>query len=404
MKRTLGSACLVAGTAIGAGVMALPMTFAALGILPTALLMIAVWAVMHYSSLINLELNLRAGDGLPLGALGRLFSGPKAEWLGTLSLLVLMNALLAAYLYGLGSVLQSFLHTSLGIDVSKTQLTTAATLCLGGALLLPTAKVDAVNRVLFIALVAIFTAVIAWLLSHMEPQSLPWILTPSDPLKVLRIALPVVFTSFGFQVIFHTLTRYCNKNPLQLKRAFFWGSLTPLILYVLWTVCVLSVVATHRPDVYGLMQQGTLDVGGLVEALAELSANNSLKAGSWMIMILAIATSAIGVGLGLADSWRAKVTQHTSHRVFRHAWILSLTLLPAYAVAVGLPGAFIKTLSFAGMILVVIALGLPLYLLHASDKLSAKVYYPLVRHRGLRLMVALFGTLIMAAEIWNMLG
>ncbi|WP_081497552.1 MULTISPECIES: aromatic amino acid transport family protein [spotted fever group] len=58
---------------------------------------------------------------------------------------------------------------------------------------------------------------------------------------------------------------------------------------------------------------------------------------------LAIVTSILGVGVGLCDS-----------------------LKPAYIVAVVVPNAFITILGFAGMILVIIAILLPVYLLYKT--------------------------------------
>ncbi|KJV62375.1 tryptophan/tyrosine permease family protein [Rickettsia amblyommatis str. Ac/Pa] len=43
-----------------------------------------------------------------------------------------------------------------------------------------------------------------------------------------------------------------------------------------------------------------------------------------------------------------------------------VTILPAYIVAVVVPNAFITILGFAGMILVIIAILLPVYLLYKA--------------------------------------
>jgi tyrosine-specific transport protein len=78
MNKQTGSILLVAGTCIGSGMIALPLVLAKLGIIPSAVLMLLTWLLMYYTSLVNLELNLQAGKGMSLGALGRHFSGPIA--------------------------------------------------------------------------------------------------------------------------------------------------------------------------------------------------------------------------------------------------------------------------------------------------------------------------------------
>ncbi|MGS0729952.1 aromatic amino acid transport family protein, partial [Shewanella sp. 0m-11] len=63
-SKILGSVAIVAGTAIGGGMLALPLATASLGTLPALLLLIAIWGVSIYTSLLMLEINLRTGVGL----------------------------------------------------------------------------------------------------------------------------------------------------------------------------------------------------------------------------------------------------------------------------------------------------------------------------------------------------
>ena len=54
-------------------------------------------------------------------------------------------------------------------------------------------------------------------------------------LKDIASIIFVVFTSFGYQVVFHTLRDYCCNDVKMLKNAFFYGSIIPLFLYISWT-------------------------------------------------------------------------------------------------------------------------------------------------------------------------
>ena len=42
-------------------------------------------------------------------------------------------------------------------------------------------------------------------------------------LKDIASIIFVVFTSFGYQVVFHTLRDYCGNDVKMLKNAFFYG-------------------------------------------------------------------------------------------------------------------------------------------------------------------------------------
>ncbi|AFC69891.1 amino acid permease [Rickettsia amblyommatis] len=68
MQKLIGSILLISGTCIGSGMIALPMVLAKLGIIiPSIILMFIIWFIMYYTSLINLEFDLQAGQGLILG-------------------------------------------------------------------------------------------------------------------------------------------------------------------------------------------------------------------------------------------------------------------------------------------------------------------------------------------------
>jgi tyrosine-specific transport protein len=54
MNRFVGAAFIVAGTTIGAGMLALPIAGAPLGVLTSLLLLSGMWGVMYYASLVTL--------------------------------------------------------------------------------------------------------------------------------------------------------------------------------------------------------------------------------------------------------------------------------------------------------------------------------------------------------------
>nr|WP_266105327.1 aromatic amino acid transport family protein [Rickettsia peacockii] len=81
---------------------------------------------------------------------------------------------------------------------------------------------------------------------------------------------------------------------------------------------------------------------------------------------LAIVRSILGVGVGLCDSLKTMFMNSIPNVVMRNMTASIVTILPAYIVAVVVPNAFIIILGFAGMILVIIAILLPVYLLYKA--------------------------------------
>jgi tyrosine-specific transport protein len=381
MQKKIGAILLVAGTCIGSGMIALPMVLAKLGLIPSILLMLLIWFIMYYTSLINLELNLQAGQGLSLGALGRYFSGRTAEFIGTLSLKLLSYSLLAVFIYGGSSILQELLLSKLSLEYSFSTIATWYTAIVIGILLLPITFIDHFNRLLFMGLLIVVTVLIAVLAITADWCDLPLFSDQYSKLSTWTALIPVVFTSFGFQVIFHTLTSYCNKKVNILRQAFFWGSLIPAVIYTLWICSILSVVYHNNPLFYCKMIAGEAEVGELIQVLSHITKWQSVQFLIWCISLLAIATSVIGVGIGLCDSLKRMLSKSVSNtKALSIAAALS-TVLPAYLVVIYVPNAFITVLGFAGMVLAIIAILLPVYLFWKIR--TQQLYYPILRKKWL---------------------
>jgi tyrosine-specific transport protein len=210
----------------------------------------------------------------------------------------------------------------------------------------------------------------------------------------------VVFSSFGFQVIFHTLTNYCRQDVKMLKQAFLWGSLIPAIVYILWTCSILSVVYHDDPAFYGRMVEGKIEVGELIQALSGIAKWQSVQLLVWWISILAIATSVLGVGVGLCDSLKVMMGNSVPDPSLRAILASFITVLPAYLVVIYVPNAFIAALGFAGMILAIIAILLPAYLFRKIK--VTHLHYPELKATWLIRLSIMVGAIVILCELFNM--
>lgn len=401
MYKQIGAILLVAGTCIGSGMIALPMVLAKLGLVPSILLMGMIWFIMYYTSLVNLELNSQAGQGLSLGALGRLFSGRTAELIGTISLKLLSYSLLAVFIYGGSSILKELIASKMAVEYSINNIATCYALLSIALLLLPIKLIDYLNRFLFVGLLAVVAILLTGLVITINWSELPLFSAHYSDLSVWMAIIPVVFTSFGFQVIFHTLTNYCHKNVKMLKQAFLWGSLIPAIVYIVWTSSILSVVYQDNLQFYNQMAAGKAEVGELIQILSGIAKWQSVQLLVWCISILAIATSVLGVGVGLCDSLKGMLSKKVPNTAVRHGLASIISILPAYLVVMYVPNAFIAVLGFAGMILAVIAILLPIYLFWQIK--AVRLYYSELNEKYLLQLSVLVAITVIACEIFNML-
>lgn len=401
MHKKFGAVLLVAGTCIGSGMIALPMVMAKIGIIPSVLLMLFIWFIMYYTSLINLELNLQVGHGLSLGSLAKRFSGKKAELVGTLSLKLLSYSLLAVFIYGGSSIVQELSSIKMGTELSFNTIAISYSLAAASILLFPIKWIDYFNRLLFISLLAVVAILLVGLAISIQWTDLPLVSQQYTQLSTWTVLLPVVFTSFGFQVIFHTLANYCKMDAKMLKQAFFWGSLIPAMIYILWTCSLLSVVYHDNPAFYNQMAVGNVEIGELIQVLSRISKWQSVQILIWWISLLAVTTSILGVGIGLFDSMKRLLASTVHHRSLRSVLASILTILPAYLVVIYVPNAFIAVLGFAGMILAVIAVLLPVYLFR-QIKID-KLHYPELKNTLLIQLSVVLAVIVILCELYNML-
>lgn len=399
MQKQMGAIFLVAGTCMGSGMIALPIVLAQLGVVPGVALMLLIWSLMYYTSLINLELNLQSGQGRPLGELGEYYAGPIAKAIGLVSLKVLSYALLAVYLYGGASILQKLLASNQGGAYSFSFVVTGCALLSMALLLLQVKWIDYINRVLFIGLLVVVGILIVGLLYAIDWTDLPLFSKGYGEVSTWSHAIPVIFTAFGFQVIFHTLTNYCLKDARMLKRAFLWGSLIPALVYITWTCSILAVVHHESPLFYQQMLHGDVEVGDLIEVLSAIAPSQSVQLLVWWISLLAIFTSLLGVGVGLCDSLKGMMADTVPNSALRTVLAALISVLPAYLIALLVPNAFISVLGFAGMILTVIAILLPVYLFRQLKEKG--IYYPEVNSKLLVALSVIGALIVIASELFN---
>jgi tyrosine-specific transport protein len=396
MNKKLGGVMLVSGTCIGSGMIALPIVLAKLGLVPSLIIMLITWWLIYYTSLVNLELNLHSGKGSTLAELGLKFSGKVAELLGMGSINILSYALLSVYIYGGSSVLQKMLNIESFHSVASCYSLVSMLL-----LLCPIRIIDYVNRILFISLIGVIALMIIGLLSTIDMLQLPLFTENYSKISTWSAAVPVLFTAFGFQVIFHTLTNYCNKEPELLKKVFFWGSLFPAVIYIIWTFSILGAIYSKSPVFYQKMLTGDVIIGELIKELSLVSSLGFVQSLVWWITLLTIVTSILGVGLGLFDTIKVKILSESKNNIYHRLIVAFLTIFPAYVIAILIPNAFISVLGFAGMILVFIAVFLPIYLFRKGN--FSTIFYKQLKNNILIYIALIIGAIIVICELINIL-
>ncbi|MFV7782682.1 amino acid permease [Shewanella marisflavi] len=393
--KMLGSIAIVAGTAIGGGMLALPLATASLGTIPALLLLVVIWGVSIYTSLLMLEINLRAGVGLNVHAITGKTLGKIGQLIQGGSFLSLLFALTMVYLMGGSSLLESRFEP-LGIKVSHEAAVLLFTLIFGGFIAIGVSWIDKVSRVLFTAMVALFVIVVLFLLPEVSPtyilrESSAEVVSKGELGNLWLAAIPVVFTSFGFHVCIATIVRYLDGDAMSLRKVLMIGSSIPLLCYILWLMVTLGTVG--GATVHGF--EGSLPK--LVSALQAIAHSDILRQCIDLFANLALITSFLGVTMSLFD-YIAELTRARDNLLGRvQTWLV--TFVPPLLCALYYPDGFIKVLGFAALPLVVMIIFLPIAMALGQRKQNLGGYQVGGGNFALGAS-ALVGLVIIAAQLW----
>ena len=209
MNKTLGSTLITSGTMIGAGMLAMPLTSAGIGFTFTVVLLVLLWILLTYSALLFVEVYQTAEHDAGIGTLAAQYFGRPGRIVATSVLMIFLYALLSAYVTGGGAILASTLPDFATPDLKMKGSILAFTIFFGIFVAIGTSFVDALNRFLFIAMIAALFIVLGLMIPEIKIDNL--MAMPID--KALLIsASPVFFTAFGFHGSIPCLNKYLEGD------------------------------------------------------------------------------------------------------------------------------------------------------------------------------------------------
>lgn len=390
-NRTLGSIFIVAGTTIGAGMLAMPLAAAGVGFGTTFIMLVSLWALMCYTALLLVEVYQHESADTGLGTLAKHYLGRSGQWLAGASMLFLMYALTAAYISGAGELLASSLSQWLSLEIKPSVGVLLFTLIAGGVVCIGTHSVDMFNRVLFTAKIVLLVIMLTLMMPHIHQANL---LTMPLEKGLALSAIPVIFTSFGFHGSVPSIVSYMNGNLRKLRWVFITGSAIPLIAYIFWQLATLGSISSSTFVGILAAQSG---LNGLLQAVREVVATPHVELAVHLFADLALATSFLGVALGLFD-YLADLFQR-SNKASGRAQTGLMTFLPPLAFALFYPQGFVMALGYAAVALAVLALLIPSMLVWQTRKHHLQAGYRVMGGKPALVLVFLCGLCVIAIQL-----
>lgn len=385
MRHLLGSTLLIAGTSIGAAMLALPMDTGSMGFFPAAGLFLVIWLGLMATAFYFMEVALHTPKGSNMITMASQTLGPIGKGLCTLVYILFLYALVCSYLSGGAGALHAVAKDAMGANVPFSFAVILFCLLFGFFIYLGTASVDKINQLLFLGLILSFLLMSGLALPQVDGAKL---LTASP--QNLWSGIAIAVTSFGFHIVIPTLRDYLGRDVNAMRKALWIGGSLPLLFYLIWNAAFLGILTKAQ------LEQA-LALGELPQVVLERQLGSSwIATVAGLFSFFAIITSFLGVSISLLD-FIADGLNIKKGRIGRLALCL-LVFLPPIVFVLNDPRGFYRALRFGG-IMVTILLGVFPPLMALAQRKQKRGGYHTPGGRPLIYTVLIFFLAVLAVTI-----
>ncbi len=389
--KLIGGVFLIVGTSLGAAMLALPASTVASGFWPSVCLLLGCWLIMTLGALAILEISLWLPDNNNMISMAGATLGRVGQTVAWITYLVLLYALISAYIAGGADVVQ-YLLTLANINIPLKLDAIIFAGILGYIVYRDVKSVDYVNRIIMLAKFTALIILLVWVIPHVQIAN--WHI--GDHRHVVS-AITVAITSYGYATVIPTLRTYFKGDVKQLKRAIFIGSIIPLLCYLTWVGVILG--ALPHDVLLEVAHSGT-PTGALTHAIANYLNASTLTLVTGFFAVVCMFTSFLGVSLCLSDFW-ADGLQLPKQGIHRFT-ITGLTFGPPLAIVLFKPNLFLVGLNYAGICCVILLVLLPALMVWSGRyiKHDAKLTPIIPGGKSILLLIVLAAIAVIGLGIW----
>lgn len=385
LNKKIGSVLIIAGTAIGAGMLALPIVTASLGFVQAIGWLFVCWASMLWASHLILHVNMAFPERSNFGSMAKKTIGRAGYSLTWVSYLLLLYSLTAAYTTGGSALIQQTMMKFFHVEIWPPFGAFLFVAILGIVVYFETRSVDYATRLLMGLKMGAFLLLVIFLSPHVQMRNL---LTPAEGSMSWLKALPILLTSFGFHVVIPNLRDYLHSNVKNLRWVFLWGVTSLFAVYLLWEWVVLGIA----PE---LTQ--TTTVTDMVTVLSAKTDHSIIGFAIDFFADIAMTTSFLGVSLSLFHFIRDGL--HLNHKRFQDQFVTALfTFVPPLCFAWFFPQGFVMALNYAGVFVAILIAFIPLWMAHAMRKKGIESAYPFEMHWIWQVLLLFLATAVIVAQ------
>lgn len=396
-----GGAMIIAGTAIGAGMLANPTATAGVWFSWSIVIFIYTWFCMLSSGLMILEASLHYPPQASFHTIVKSLLGTHWNIINGLSIAFVLYILLYAYITSGGGLTARYLSAFSAYDISHTL--GSLLFCVFFALFvwLSTKAVDRMTTILMGGMVLSFILSMLDLITNVKADILFDRNAPQHTtyLPYLLIALPACLVSFGYHGNVPSLVKYFHGDIKKVIRSIVIGTTLALVIYLIWQMMIHGNLP--RSQFAPIIAQDG-DIGTLLSVLNQYIETTFIAKMLNAFAYMAIISSFLGVALGLFD-YICDIFKFEDNFIDRTK-ATALTFLPPLILSLYAPFGFVTAIGFAGLAATIWAAIVPALLARASRKQFPQAQYRVYGGQFMIYFVIFFGLINIFAQIGAKLG
>ena len=365
-----GGILLIAGTCIGAGMLALPVSLATSGFWLSSFWLFLAWCATCLSGLYVLEANLSLEENSNFISMAKSTLGKWGEVVAWITYLLLLYSLMAAYLSAGGDLVAEAFSKITHLNMHDWINPLPWILIIGVVIYFGARVVDGLNRILMLGLIIAYFAMVFNAVPEIKMS-----LIDGGEFGHLMPSLTILATAFGYHVVIPSIRTYMHGDVKYLPRVILYGSFIPLIIYLAWNGVVFGTIPIKGPHGLLAIYQSGHPATGLTHAMSELLGNSALTTITQFFIFFALASSFLGMSFALFDFLRDGFKVHRT--VFGKPMIALLTFIPPLLYTIFSPRGFILALTYAGVLVAILHGILPALMVW-----SVRKHHPSSRYRA----------------------
>ena len=397
-SKTVGSALLIAGCCIGAGMLGLPVVSGPYGFIPTLLMFLFGYAYMVVSGsvlsrLLVEEKERGGGRDVHLLSLSASILGRRGRVVTWILFGFLFYAVLTAYTIGSAKLLQEIVQRLFpAFPISMKVYALFSSVVVAFVIVKGTRAVDYVNRACLLGLISVYLAILVMASTEMEYGRLG----RSDWNFSLFTTLPIIAFSFGYQNLLPSIASYLHFNIRAIRGAIILGATISLIIYILWEAIIFGIVPLETShDWIQFIRSGDMITEVLSESMGASQFTNMME----LFALFAIITSYITVGTSMSHFLEDGLLLQGQKEHKKRGLSVLLALAPPLVIGISYPALFLVALGYSGGVIAMLLFGI----LPALCRIARPSKYNSMRdkilERGVILFLLFGGIFIMALEI-----